>query len=49
MEKYKSLFPNATRETNVVVHDVEVGDAGPIIQHPYRVNPKKKGDYEKGN
>lgn len=42
IEKYESLFPDTPRKTNVVVHDVEVEDATPIKQHPYRVNPKKR-------
>ena len=42
IERYKSLFPDAPRKTNVVVHDVDVGDATPIKQHSYRVNPKKR-------
>lgn len=42
IEKYKSLFPDAPRKTNVVVHDVDVGDAEPIKQHSYRVNPQKR-------
>ena len=37
-----SLFPDAPRKTNVIMHDVDVGDAAPIKQHPYRVNPQKR-------
>lgn len=39
--KYKSLFPDAPKRTNVMVHDVEIS-ADPIKQHPYRVSPKKR-------
>lgn len=28
--------------TTVCVHDIDVGDAAPIKQHPYRVNPRKR-------
>ncbi|KAJ8032010.1 hypothetical protein HOLleu_25409 [Holothuria leucospilota] len=28
--------------TNLIEHDVDVGDATPIKQHPYRVNPRKR-------
>ena len=28
-------------KTECVLHDVDVGDAMPIKQHPYRVNPNK--------
>ena len=38
--KYKSVFPDANR-TNVLMHDVNVGNALPIKQHPYWVNPIK--------
>ena len=39
--KYKSVFPNVPNKTNVLMHDVDVGNAGPVKQHPYRVNPIK--------
>ena len=39
--KYKSVFPNAPNRTNILMHDVDVGDAHPIKQHLYRVNPIK--------
>ncbi|XP_063841016.1 uncharacterized protein LOC135089382 [Scylla paramamosain] len=42
IERFSSLFPDAPRKTNVVVHDVDVGEAEPIKQHPYRVNPQKR-------
>ena len=42
IEKYKSLFPDAPRKTNVIMHDVDVGDVAPIKQHPYKVNPQKR-------
>ncbi len=42
IEKFSSLFPDAPRKTNMVIHDVDVGEAEPIKQHPYRVNPRKR-------
>ena len=39
--KYKQLYPNVPNKTNVFYHDVYVGDATCIKQHPYRVNPEK--------
>jgi len=36
--KYKHLFPDVPSRTNAIFHDVDVGDASPIKQHPYRVN-----------
>ncbi len=29
-------------QTTVLQHDIDVGDAQPIKQHPYRLNPKKR-------
>ena len=39
--KYEKLFPDVPKRTTVAVHDVDVGDAKPIKQHPYRMNPDK--------
>ncbi|XP_066946925.1 uncharacterized protein [Macrobrachium rosenbergii] len=41
--EYKDLFQDAPGRTNVLEHDVDVGDAQPIKQCPYRLNPIKKG------
>ena len=38
---FPSIFGDITKETNVPPHDVDVGDAKPVKQHPYRVNPEK--------
>ena len=35
------LFPDTPWRTTLVHHDVEVGDAHPIKQHLYRLNPVK--------
>lgn len=29
--------------TNILTHDIDVGNSVPIKQHPYRVNPHKYG------
>ena len=39
--KYTGLFPDVPSKTNLVPHDVDVGNAMPVKQHPYRVNPLK--------
>lgn len=39
IRKYQDLFPDVPKRTHVAVHDVDVGDAPPIKQHPYRVSP----------
>ena len=39
--KYTGLFPDVPSKTNLVQHDVDVGNAMPVKQHPYRVNPLK--------
>ena len=38
---FKNLFPDVPNKTTAVCHDVDVGDASPIKQHPYRLNPLK--------
>ena len=40
--EYKHLFPDVPRRTNKIFHDVDVDDAKPIKQHPYRSNPVKQ-------
>lgn len=42
LEKYSDLFPDVPSRTNQIYHDVDVGDAAPVKQHPYRLNPKKQ-------
>ena len=34
--EYKHLFPDVPTRTNKILHDVDVGHAKPIKQHPYR-------------
>ena len=38
---FSSVFTDVAGMTTCVAHDVDVGDAQPIKQHPYRVNPTK--------
>ena len=40
--QYREVFPDVTSKTNLIEHDVDVGDSAPIKQHPYRVSPMKK-------
>ena len=39
--KYQDLFPDVPKRTHVAVHDVDVSDAKPIKEHPYRMSPEK--------
>lgn len=41
INSFKELFPDVPKRTSVAVHDVDVGDARPIKQHPYRMSPEK--------
>ena len=41
MKEYTLIFPDVPKKTNAALHDVIVGDALPIKQHPYRLNPLK--------
>ena len=40
--QYREIFPDVPSKTNLIEHDVDVGDSAPIKQHPYRVSPMKK-------
>jgi hypothetical protein len=40
--EFAHLFPNVPNRTDCIYHDVDVGDANPIKQHPYRMNPLKQ-------
>lgn len=35
-------FRDVPTQTNVLGHDIDVGDSAPIKQHAYRVNPEKQ-------
>lgn len=39
---YSDLFSDVPSQTNLLCHDIDVGDSQPIKQHPYRINPKKR-------
>ena len=40
--QYREVFPDVPSKTNLIEHDVDVGDSAPIKQLPYRVSPMKK-------
>ena len=40
--EYGQLFSDVPWRTDTIIHDVDVGDAQPIKQHPYRLNPQKE-------
>ena len=42
IHEYSPLFQDTPSKTDVITHDVDVGDARPIKQHAYRVNPIKR-------
>ena len=42
IKENKQLFPNIPTRTSKIFHDVDVGNAIPIKQYPYRINPFKK-------
>ena len=41
VNEYAQLFPDIPSRTDMISHDVDIGDASPIKQHPYRLNPTK--------
>ena len=41
LDEYPQLFSDVPSRTDVVEHDVDVGDTVPIKQSPYRTNPTK--------
>ena len=42
INEYKHLFPNIPTKTNRKFHGVDFGNAIPVKQYPYRMNPFKK-------
>ena len=36
------VFPDVPNKTNLIEHDVNVGDSAPIKQHPYRESSMKE-------
>ncbi|XP_030835976.1 uncharacterized protein LOC115921856 [Strongylocentrotus purpuratus] len=47
LSEYPQLFADVPSRTDVVEHDVDVGDTTPIKQAPYRANPTKLKNLEK--
>ena len=47
LNQYPELFTDVPRRTHLVSHNVDVGDATPIKQHPYRLSPDKRQYMEK--
>ncbi|XP_077993259.1 uncharacterized protein LOC144447231 [Glandiceps talaboti] len=39
--EFKHLFSDVPEKTDKICHDVDVGNATPVKQHPYRMNPMK--------
>ncbi|XP_064106832.1 uncharacterized protein K02A2.6-like [Macrobrachium nipponense] len=44
---FKDLFQNSPGRTNFLEHDVDVGNASPVKQSPYRLNPVKRDKVDK--
>ena len=42
LHDFEHLFPDIPNRTDKIYHDVDVGDATPVKQHPYRLNPTKQ-------
>ena len=42
LSEFNHLFPDIPTRTNQLYHDVNVGNAQPIKQHSYRLNPEKQ-------
>ena len=42
LQSFPSLFGDVPSRTTVLTHDIDVNNAKPIRQHPYRVNPVKR-------
>jgi len=41
IREFSSIFPDTPGRTQAAYHDVDVGQAQPVKEHPYRVNPVK--------
>ena len=40
--EFEHLFPDVPTRTDQICHDVDVGNADTVKQHPYRLNPSKQ-------
>ena len=47
--KYKKLFSDVSNRTDVLMHDVDFGNACLIKQHPYHVYPNKLQNIKAGS
>ena len=47
LRSHVSLFPDDPSQTTLITHDIDVGDALPVKQHPYRVGPEKRALLQK--
>lgn len=41
LKEFQQVFGDVPKCTTCICHDVDVGEASPIKQHPYWVNPMK--------
>ena len=41
VQEFAHLFSDTPKKTELIMHDVDVGNGSPCKQHPYRVNPQK--------
>ena len=41
LKEFAILFPDTPGKTTAIMHDVDVSNASPCKQHPYRMNPSK--------
>ena len=42
LHDFEHLFPDIRNRTDKIYHDVDVGDATPVKQHPCRLNPARQ-------
>lgn len=42
IKSFPCLFSDTPTQTNLIEHDIDVGDAQPVRQRFYRVNPEKR-------
>lgn len=47
IKQHVDLFPDVPRRTTAIVHDIDVGTARPIKQHPYHANLLKRSLFQK--
>ena len=42
LQEYRDLFPDVPSRADQIYHEMDVGDAAPVKQHPYGLNPSKQ-------